>query len=65
MATTPKEHCRDCGSEDLFSGWFDAEDLGFSLDIDTPRHLVPDGVRWTTFCNQCGAEQIAKKERRR
>lgn len=42
--------CIACGSDDLFSGFFDADDLAVTDD------RAP-GSRWTTFCNQCGAEQ--------
>ena len=48
------DRCPDCGSEDLFSGFFDADDYAFPLGIDTNAAVVPEGVRWTTFCNQCG-----------
>jgi hypothetical protein len=51
------DHCQACGEDNLFSGFFDADDLGFPLDIDTPKEQVPEDVRWTTFCNECGAEQ--------
>lgn len=44
------DSCSACGSEDLFSGYFDLDDLAVSEDTG-------EGVRWTTFCNQCGTEQ--------
>lgn len=46
-----KDDCPACGSSDLFSGWFDADDL--AVDGQTPAR----GTRWTTFCNACGAEK--------
>lgn len=44
------DRCSSCESEDLFSGFFDADDLAVSVDNAS-------GTRWTTFCNRCGAEQ--------
>ncbi len=46
---TDTDHCKACGSDNLFSGHYDDEDLA-----------VPNGgpdTRWTTFCNECGEEQ--------
>lgn len=57
MPRKDTDHCSCCGSDNLFSGFFDADDLGFPLDIDTPKDQTPEGVRWTTFCNECGEEQ--------
>lgn len=42
------ETCPACGSKDLFSGFFDTDDLA------TTGHGVGD--RWTTWCNHCGTE---------
>lgn len=54
------ERCPDCKSEDLWSGWFDADDLAVSHDVQDGRErlvaAVAAGVRWTTFCQQCGSE---------
>jgi hypothetical protein len=50
------DHCKSCGSDSLFSGWFDEDDLGYPHNIDSGAPL-PEGVRWTTFCNICGEEQ--------
>lgn len=48
--TGPKEdRCASCGSESLFSGFFDTEGLA------VPNDSQP-GWAWTTFCNDCGAE---------
>jgi hypothetical protein len=58
------DNCTCCGSESLFSGYFDAEDLAFPLDMDTPAEQVPAGVRWTTFCNDCGTEQDKPRRRK-
>jgi hypothetical protein len=44
------DHCRGCGSDNLFSGFFGPDDLAVTDD------RVP-GSRWTTFCNECGEEQ--------
>lgn len=52
------DHCESCGSTSLFSGWFDADDLGYQLALGDP---TPPGVRWTTFCNECGAEQTSRR----
>lgn len=56
------ERCSSCGSDDLFSGHFDADDLGYPLNIGG---ACPPGVRWTTFCNQCGSEVLPKRVARR
>lgn len=58
------DKCSCCGSESLFSGFFDAEDLAFPLNLDTPKEQIPEGVRWTTFCNDCGAEVKTRRARR-
>lgn len=50
---TVPECCPECGSDDLFSGYFDADDLGVNDDTG-------EGTRWTTWCNQCGEEVIAR-----
>ncbi len=50
-----------CGSADLFSGWFDADDLAHPLGLGEP---TPEGVRWTTFCNECGAEVKTPKPKK-
>jgi hypothetical protein len=42
--------CATCGSDNLFSGFFDLEGYGVPDDSG-------DGWRWTTYCNECGAEQ--------
>jgi hypothetical protein len=42
--------CATCYSDNLFSGFFDLE--GYAVPDDSG-----DGWRWTTYCNQCGAEQ--------
>ena len=56
------DHCPSCGSDDLFSGHFDAEGYAVPLNVgDT----TPPGVRWTTFCNQCGDEVKPCSTRRR
>lgn len=47
------ESCPACGSASLFSGWFDPEDLACPLAMG---EKTPPGVRWTTFCNDCGEE---------
>ena len=52
--TTDTDHCRSCGSDDLFSGWFDEDALAVPLSIGD---ATPPGVEWTTFCNVCGEEQ--------
>jgi hypothetical protein len=54
------DRCKDCGSEGLFSGWFDADDLARSLG---PGEAEPPGVRWTTFCNDCGSEWFPRPTR--
>ena len=51
------DRCPDCGSDSLFSGHFDADDLGYPLNVGDK---TPAGVRWTTFCNQCGAEVLPR-----
>lgn len=38
----------DCGSVNLFSGFFDRDGLA------VPDDSLP-GWEWTTFCNDCGA----------
>jgi hypothetical protein len=43
------DHCRTCGSDNLFSGFFGADDLAVSDDREP-------GSRYTTFCNECGDE---------
>jgi len=53
--------CPDCGSGSLFSGFFDADDYAVSLAIDTPSDRIPEGVRWTTFCNDCGSEVLPRR----
>lgn len=61
------DHCRACGSDNLFSGFFDADDLAVD---GKPSHLGPSGpstspgTRWTTFCNECGTEQTHLNVRR-
>lgn len=47
---------REDGEHGWFDGWFDADDLAFPLNHDTPPEQVPPGIRWTTFCNRCGSE---------
>lgn len=51
------DYCEQCGSESLFSGWFGPDDYATEGD-------APDD-RYTTFCNDCGAEQAAKPPRPR
>lgn len=46
-----EDRCPDCGSTDLFSGWYDADGLAVPLGIGDP---TPPGVTWQTSCNQCG-----------
>lgn len=50
------ETCQACGSTSLFSGWFDADGYAFPFNHDTPPEHVPPGIRWTTYCNDCGEE---------
>lgn len=50
------ETCNACGSESLFSGYFDADDLAVDNSIDNPT--ADPAVRWTTFCNDCGEELL-------
>jgi len=61
------DHCRQCGSDNLFSGYFDHEGYAVPLRVgDGPeylRHMQAEGVRWTTFCQQCGAEQTSRRRR--
>ena len=45
------DHCSTCGSENLWSGYFDADDLACDGFNATP------GTRWTTFCDGCRTEQ--------
>lgn len=59
VRTVPDE-CPSCGGS-LFSGFFDADDLGFPLEVGDP---TPEGVRWTTFCNECGDEVLPQKARK-
>ena len=47
--TEDEDVCRECGSDSLYSGYFDADDL--ATDDDSKL-----GTRWTTWCNDCGAE---------
>ncbi len=54
---TVADNCPSCGSDNLFSGWFDADDYALPLEMGAS---TPEGVRWTTFCNQCGSEVEAK-----
>lgn len=65
MTAAKPDRCRGCGSEDLFSGFFDGEDLAFPLPIDARPESIPDDVRWTTFCNQCGDEWFPRRARRK
>ena len=51
---TDTDKCQACGSESLFSGFFDEDGLAVPLGQGEP---TPPGVRWTTFCNDCGEEQ--------
>lgn len=44
------DHCVSCGSENLWSNFFDADDLGCNDDSQP-------GSRWATFCQDCGTEQ--------
>lgn len=54
--------CPSCGSDDLFSGHFDADGLAVPVNIDSsPVDLL--AVRWTTFCNQCGDEVVATNQK--
>lgn len=45
--------CPGCGGEDLFSGFFGRDGLAVPVDMGD---VEPPGVRWTTFCNECGSE---------
>ncbi len=57
MTKTPEsDRCVACDSENLFSGFFDADDLAVTDDTHP-------GTRWTTFCNECGSEQTTARER--
>lgn len=56
MTRRVPDQCPECGSADLFSGWFDADDYAVPLAL---ADKTPPGVRWTTFCNQCGSEVVA------
>lgn len=51
---TDTDHCRGCGSEDLHSGFYDADDYACDGKQPTP------GTRWTTFCNSCGRDQAKR-----
>ena len=51
------DNCPNCGSDNLFSGHFDADDLAVPLNVGD---VTPEDVRWTTFCNQCGEEVLAR-----
>lgn len=61
MAKKDTDHCTECGSDNLFSGYFDADDLAVPLSKDYATingvRMAPPECRWTTFCNDCGAEQ--------
>jgi hypothetical protein len=47
--------CPCCGErEELFSGYFDADDL--ATDDDSG-----EGTRWTTWCQKCGTEVPAPR----
>jgi hypothetical protein len=59
-AKTTPDRCPSCGSDNLFSGHFDADDYAYPLNIGDH---TPEGVRWTTFCNQCGSEVLPTTER--
>lgn len=54
---TVPDHCPECGSDNLFSGYFDGEDLGYPIN---QGDTTPPDVRWTTFCMQCGEEVLAR-----
>lgn len=54
---TVPDNCPECGSDSLFSGHFDEEDLAVPQNVGD---VTPPGVRWTTFCNQCGSEVLAR-----
>lgn len=41
------DHCKACGSESLFDGWFDKD--GYA-------NTTGEGV-FTTICNECGQDQ--------
>lgn len=45
--TRNTDQCVSCRSGNLFSGFFDRDDLAVSDDSG-------EGTRWTTFCNECG-----------
>lgn len=51
------DNCPECGSDNLFSGHFDADDYAYPLNVGDKE---PEGVRWTTFCNQCGSEVLSR-----
>ena len=59
------DRCKECGSESLFSGYFDAE--GYAVPQSIHDHPEEDAgtVRYTTFCNDCGAEQVRRRRKAR
>lgn len=45
------DHCKACGSDDLFSGFFGKDGLA------TDGREDGNGSKWDTCCNQCGQFQ--------
>lgn len=56
------DHCKCCGSDSLFSGWFDAD--GFAVTHNITDTTFPDAT-WQTFCNDCGTQQDVPRRRSR
>ena len=48
-------HCKACGSESLFDGFFDGEGYGGNEQTG----------RYTTICNDCGQDQNRPVRRRK
>lgn len=55
--TKTSDRCVGCRSDNLFSGFFDADDLAVIVTVENPAPGRVPGTRWTTFCNECGTEQ--------
>jgi hypothetical protein len=53
MTRKPRETCPECGSLSLFTGWFDRE--GYAVPMEQGQD-TPEGVEWTTYCQDCGCE---------
>lgn len=56
-AAAKEDRCATCGSTDLFSGFYDDDDLS----VTGPGEK---DATWKTFCNQCGSSWEPKGRRR-